>query len=940
MRSLRTLLLASVALAWASGVVAQQSIEYASVSGRVTDVSGAVVAGAEVTARQTATGVVATTAADRAGRFRFPYLRVGAYAITVHQTGFAEAVRKLTLTAGAAFELPVTLAVAGVDTQVTVTGEPSVLDAARTQVAATVSLPEIEQLPMNGRSFLELALLVPGVAPTNIASTQLFPETSAVPGITLSVAGQRNLSNSVVVDGLSANDDAAGLSGITYGVDAVEQFQVVTSGAQAELGRALGGYVSVVTRSGTNAVRGTAYDFLRDDSLNAANALSGDTLPMTQWQYGGSLGGPLVPNRTFYFVNAEQRRLDQMGLTTIDPDSAAAVNARLAAVGYPGPPVTTGLYPNPVHTTNVLAKIDHQIGGRDQLSARFSLYDATAENARGAGGLSAPSASSGLDNRDWAMAVGNTATLSPRTVLETRAQAARSDLAALPSDPSGPAVSVAGVASFGTLSNSPTGRETWLYQVVNNISHQAGGHAIRVGADLLYNDVRIAFPRAARGSYTFSSLGAFLTGAYNNAGFTQTFGDVDVAQTSPSVGFYAQDEWKVGSDVTLNLGLRYDLQFLETIDTDTDNLSPRVGAAWAPFASRHTIVRGSAGFFYDRIPLRALANALLSAGNTTDLANLRQTSVSLSRTQTGAPVFPAILDAPVPSVTLPSLSTMDRQLQHARSGQASVAVEQQIGRASTVSVGYEYLRGTGLLMNINQNVPACVASGGNNGCRPNPEYANDGQYSAAGSSRYHGLLVSFVQRPSDWGSWRLSYTLSTTKNDVGEFFFSSPIDPFDVSKDWGRSDNDQRHKLVASGSVRGPSGPAASLWQRIAYGFELSGDVQAYSAPPFTITSGVTTVQGTSGRPIVDGTFIPRNAGEGTPYLSVNARVSREVPIHGSVRLVLLAEGFNLTNHVNVVSRNANFGSGVYPSDPLPSFGTITAVGDPRSFQFGVRVKF
>ena len=128
---------------------------------------------------------------------------------------------------------------------------------------------------MNGRNFLELALLVPGVSPTNIASTQLFPETSAVPGVSLSVGSQRNLSNNFIVDGLSANDDAAGLSGITYGVDAIEQFQVITSGGQAELGRALGGYVNVVTKSGTNLLRGTLYDYVRDDAFNAENALLG-----------------------------------------------------------------------------------------------------------------------------------------------------------------------------------------------------------------------------------------------------------------------------------------------------------------------------------------------------------------------------------------------------------------------------------------------------------------------------------------------------------------------------------------------------------------------------------------------------------------------------------------------------------------------------------------
>ena len=156
----------------------------------------------------------------------------------------------------------------------------------------------------------------------------------------LSVNSQRNLSNNFIVDGLSANDDAAALSGITYGVDAIEQFQVVTSGGQAELGRALGGYVNVVTSSGTNLLRGTVYDFVRDDRFNASNPLSGTKLPMDQSQYGASAGGPLVKDRTFYFANVEQRGLDQSGLTTISPGNVSAINARLAAVGYQGPQMT------------------------------------------------------------------------------------------------------------------------------------------------------------------------------------------------------------------------------------------------------------------------------------------------------------------------------------------------------------------------------------------------------------------------------------------------------------------------------------------------------------------------------------------------------------------------------------------------------------------------
>jgi Carboxypeptidase regulatory-like domain/TonB dependent receptor len=936
----RVVALVSVMLTGALPALAQQSIDYGSVSGRVIDPSGAVVAGAIVTVRHVETNVTSSAVTDREGRFRFPYLKVGSYDVTVRQAGFKDAARTLALAAGSAFELPIALAVEGIDTSVTVLAEAAVLEGARSQIVGTISESEIRYLPLNGRNFLDLALLVPGVSPTNVASTQLFPETSAVPGVTLSVGSQRNLSNNFIVDGLSANDDAAALSGIAYGIDAVEQFQVVTSGAQAELGRALGGHVNVVTRSGTNVLHGTAYGYFRDDRLNARNPLGQDELPMGQSQFGGSVGGPVVANRTFHFSNVEHRDLDLSGLVTILPEHVAVINPRLASVGYQGPAIARGVYSSPLSSTNLLGKIDHQLNGRARLSVRYSLYDVSATNARGAGALIATSASSGLENLDQTVAVGHTLTLTPRTVLETRAQIAHSDLSAMPTDLIGPAVSIAGVATFGRISGAPTGRVNRLYQVVNNLSHHAGAHAIRVGADFLYNHDRITFPRAVRGTYAFSSLANFLAGTYNNAGFTQTFGATEVSQTNPNLGLYVQDEWKINSGVTLNLGFRYDVQSLETINTDTDNLSPRAGFAWSPLASRRLIVRGNAGLFYDRVPLRAVANALLSAGNTTDLDNLRQIVVNLSPTQAGAPSFPAILGGVASSVTLPNLTTMDRDLQNALSRQASVEVEQQIGDHATISVGYQYLRGRHLVMSVNQNVPTCIASGTNNGCRPNSTYGNNNQYSSAGDSNYHGLHVSFVQRPSRWGHYRVSYGLSKSMNNVGEFFFSSPIDPFDLGKDWGRSDDDQRHRLVVSGTAQTSTEPAATLWEHLVNGFQVSGMVQAYSALPFNITSGVTTIQGTTGRPIVNGAFIERNAGVGSSFLSVNMRVSRTFRVYGRVALETTAEGFNLTNHRNVLTRNTNFGSGAYPGNPLPTFGQITALAEPRSFQLGARLRF
>ena len=357
----------------AGQLAAQETINYGTISGRVTDPQGAVVPGAYVSARQTDTNLTRETVTDEDGRFRFPYLRVGRYEIAIRMSGFADATRAVTVTVGSAFELPVTLALAGVAANVDVVGESTVLEAARSQIAGTVSQAEVDALPMNGRNFLDLALLIPGVSPTNIGSTQLFAETSAVPGQGISIGSQRNFSNNFIVDGLSANDDAAGLSGIPYGVDAVDQFQVVTSGGQAELGRALGGYISVVTKSGTNTTRGDLYGYFRDDSLNATNALLVD---------GGGRKLADEPEA----IRREPRRTDCAQSYVLLLECRAANGSTRPAWRSLRRPTSTSSTPGlrlsgipdrrsrpaciriPSTPTHFLAKVDHQVNSRDQFT--------------------------------------------------------------------------------------------------------------------------------------------------------------------------------------------------------------------------------------------------------------------------------------------------------------------------------------------------------------------------------------------------------------------------------------------------------------------------------------------------------------------------------------------------------------------------------------------
>ena len=456
-----------------------------------------------MTARQIDTNITST--ANHRSRRPFPLsriLKVGEYEITVHHQGFQEATRRVTLTVGAAFELPFSLVIGAAETKVTVSAEAPVLEGARTQIASTISQNEMKDLPLSGRNYFDIALFVPGVSPTNTAANQLFAETSAVPGQGISIGSQRNFSNSFIIDGVSANDDAAGVAGTFVGLDVVQEFQVVTSGGQAELGRALGGYVNVVTKSGGNTMHGDVYGYFRNSRFNAANALSNTVLPLTQAQYGASLSGPIVHDKTFYFANFEGRDLNQSGLVTIAPSAVAAINARLTEPSdIPGRRSRPATFRNPVHNENFFAKVDHHFSDTDQFSARYSLYHVDSINSRGAGGLSAPTASANLFDTDQTIAASNILTLSPRMVNETRVQFTNSNLAAPPSDPIGPAVSISGVASFGTLSGSPTARVNQLYEGTDSLSVQQGAHAIRVGVDFLYNDDTITFPRTIRGSY-------------------------------------------------------------------------------------------------------------------------------------------------------------------------------------------------------------------------------------------------------------------------------------------------------------------------------------------------------------------------------------------------------------------------------------------------------
>src|SRR5436190_7710125 len=319
-------------LALSQLTLSQQTVTSATLSGRVRDSNGSFVSGASLTATNQQTNQNLAAATDDQGRYRFPYLQVGEYKLSVAAKGFEPWSRQLTVTVGQALDLSIQLEVSGVSAQVTVTSDVPLIETVRTQLTGTIRPAEIDSLPLNTRNYLDLALLVPAVSPTNTGSNQRFAETSAVPGQGISIAGQRNLYNSFVVDGVSANDDAADLTGTYFSEEVVDQFQVITSGGIAEFGRASGGVINLLTKSGTNDWRGDIYGFARNQRFDARNPLAPRKDLLTQAQYAGTFGGPMHRNRTFLFANFEQTRRNYSAVITIAPPAVASINGRLNAL--------------------------------------------------------------------------------------------------------------------------------------------------------------------------------------------------------------------------------------------------------------------------------------------------------------------------------------------------------------------------------------------------------------------------------------------------------------------------------------------------------------------------------------------------------------------------------------------------------------------------------
>jgi hypothetical protein len=976
----------------------------ADLSGTIYDQSRGVLRDVAVTATNVDTGVMRAGTTDEGGRFAFPALAPGVYTVRAELKGFAPQVReRVELTLGAAVDLEIAMGLAGATAEVSVTAETPIVDTRRTAVASVVSQQQIESLPINGRNFISFSIITPGV------TTDRTPQQGASATSGLTFAGQRARSNNITVDGVDNNDAAVGSVRATFSQEAVREFQVITNSYPAEFGKASGGVVNIVTKSGTNRLSGNAFVYFRDESLNAkeyfeqfdsaGNALNREKAPYGQRQFGGTWGGPIRRDKSFYFVAFERLGIDTNNFVTIDDRTIVTLGP--TPLGTPkqileraGFRVETGNVPYRVENTSFLAKVDHQMSSGQNFGIRFNYGDAFNENIEPWGGLVARSRGALLDSNDVMVSAWHTFLPTSKLVNELRFQYARRDQDVLSLDPrcdgrclredqGGPTLEVTGVAQVGRQRFTPQPRRSRRWQVLDSVSYYAGSHQFKAGFDAsVIQNKNEALPLHFGGRYIFA---AALPGALFGlpfptisaiqavqlglpAAYIQGYGVSGASYTVSDLSLFAQDDWRLGQNATVKLGVRYQRQFWPgtdytapglspyTFPNDNNNVAPRVAVAWDPTGSRRTSVRAAYGLFYD--------NHITAIDGITNILDGGPNGVRTLVAQLPNPLAIGAWNAPgrrLPEAAVgayPSLKfIIDPALKTPYAHHASFGVERELAPQLALSASFVYARGHDQLGTLDYNplVPALGA-----GRRPDDIGGRPGtsasvlQYTSFGDTWYRGFTVTLDKRFSDAYQFLASYTLSKAEDNATDFQSAfipqntgrgrDPQNPtglpvgFNPDGDKGPSLQDQRHRFVLSGLYRMPGDlqlstivtAASGRPYTILSGADLNGDGNGGNAPPDRVRTS----------PADESTAVIRNSETLPAQVTVDLRVSRRFLFGTRAYVEGLFEVFNLFNRTNFTEINNIFGTGAYPSVPLPTYGQFTQAGAARQVQLAVRVGF
>ncbi|HEX7773812.1 MAG TPA: carboxypeptidase regulatory-like domain-containing protein, partial [Pyrinomonadaceae bacterium] len=814
----------------------------ASIDGQVIDQQGSAIPGVTIIARCPAIGVERVAISDQEGRYQVAALPVGDYSIGLSADGFkTQVLEGLRIEVGRRITQDLTLEVGNVSEQVIVSSTNEAIERSTTAVGHVIDRRMVQDLPLNGRYFLDLGLLVPG----SVTSPQGAFSSAPIRGLgsfSMTTAGNREETVNYVINGITLNNLTN--SSITFqpSIGAVQEFKVDNSTFSAEQGQSSGAIVNIATRSGSNEFHGELFEFFRNDALDARNFFtltSAEPPPFKRNQFGGQLGGPIVKEKMFFFFSYEGLRqrqgVDLNSLVLSDSQRASASNTvitkllplipRANFVDSSGTSRFVGSARASVNNDQWSMDLSYNFGKNDRLHGYYSAYRTQLVEPSRNGNTIPGFGNTTLQLRQ-VFTFNETHIFSPMLVNELRFGFNRFSSATTPNaqlnptdfginhgitEPIGlPQISVAGGLNFGGPSVNPSGRGDTTFIVADSFNYLRGKHSLKGGGE--YRQFLNNNFRQGTGSFNFPSVAAFLAGTANT--FSVTLGSQSSSIAEGALGFFVQDNYRVRSNLMLELGLRYEWnmtpserydrfivfdpataslirvgnQIDKVYQQNNKNVQPRIGFAWDPFDDGKTSVRAAYALQTDQ-PMTSIV-----IGTTTN------PPLAIPLTFSGAIRLDNAINLARPAGLAPQSITGDFTNAYLQSWNFNV--QRELLRNFVLTVGYIGSKGTHLILRRNLNQPI-------NGVRPFPTLSqsspilpgtnlgNITQVESGGNSSYNALWIKGSQRLARGLQFQAFYTWSKSL-DYNSFSTGGIVgqDSYDLEGDRGLSDFDTRHRFV------------------------------------------------------------------------------------------------------------------------------------------------
>lgn len=938
------------------------------IEGFVTDQNGAGVPNATVVVRNVETGAERTVNSDSGGAYRVPLLPLGSYRLTFEAPNFKRLVREgVTLTTGAIATVNATLEPGGLEETVTVTSDAPIADPGKIDVGRVMNAREVQNLPLVSRNPYNFALLQANVTGrTNVEF--------GVPRINAN--GYTRRTNYQLDGNNNTQADRGGIRLMPISDTFVSEVQLVTNGFAAEFGNTPGLIMNAVTPTGTNDLHGSAsYRFRRTGmSSRPFNILPTAVKPETKVDnITGAVGGPFIEDRWHFYGGYEWVERDLAGEPQRTITITEANKTALIAAGVPAEAFPTAI-PAAQKVHFVIFRSDAQLNDSNRLSGRFNYFKNLSPNNI-AGGLNTLQRSIDFDDKSYSVGLQLASIVNSEILNEFRYQYAKRDSRNIANANSATGISIAitGVANFGAPENDDTIAPMQVTnQFQNNLTWTRGDHVAKFGGGLNRIDDTRRSNQFAR--YTFPNLQAFLDArngvnlrSYTN--YVEAFGNPDIEYQSTFFNFFAQDDWRVTRKLKLNFGIRYDLYDIpealsnspfpasQSFNVDSNNFAPRLGIVYSARDGRFpTVVRASAGIYFDTVYLDFYQRALLNNGSPS-LFNF-----TFAPTTAGAPDYPNTLGSLPPGSTLPvqSIETIAPDFENMYAMHFNSQVEQVLANDLSLTVGFIHSSGRHIPIyrNINRINPVGTLADGrpifsntiNATTRLDPRFNNILMAESVGNSNYNAFTLQLNKRFSQGFQFSANYTLSKSEDDAPEQnLVATQItnlvsqDPTDRSRDRGPSLADQRHTFVMSFVGRPQFDIENDVLRYIANNNQLGIIFTANSGERFNITAATDiNLDGFIGSDNPVG--IGRNSGVTPKQVNVDLRYSRFFNFTERYRLEAFGEFLNVFNinsifQINNLTVTTDAQGNATQALPTVLTRPVTSL-DSRQFQIGFKFIF